>query len=187
MPENDDQQTQDPPHGDNGSGGGAGNGGGSDDWAEVRKLGTPTSVLELIQNARKWERRAKDNADKAEAYDKLQESQKSEQEKLTEAREAADRRAAEAEQRALRLEVAAEKGLTPAQAKRLQGTSREELEGDADELLSTFRAADDGDDGAGDPLRRRPQERTRPGGRPNTEPEISPKDVVDKVMERTAF
>ena len=40
----------------------------------------------------------------------------------------------------LRLEIAAEKGLTPAQARRLVGNTREELEADADELLEAFGA-----------------------------------------------
>lgn len=40
-----------------------------------------------------------------------------------------------AEERALRAEVATAKGLTANQAKRLIGTTREELEADADELL----------------------------------------------------
>lgn len=53
----------------------------------------------------------------------------------------AEARAAAAEQRALRLEVAAEKGLTPAQAKRLVGDTREQLEADADEILTTFPTA----------------------------------------------
>lgn len=38
----------------------------------------------------------------------------------------------------LRRDVAEEKGLTPAQARRLVGTSREEMEADADDLLETF-------------------------------------------------
>ena len=66
---------------------------------------------------------------------------KSELEKLTESQAAAERRAQEAELRAARLEVAAEKGLTPAQAKRLVGTTREELEADAAEILRDFPAA----------------------------------------------
>lgn len=53
----------------------------------------------------------------------------------------AEQRAAEAEARALRLEVAAAKGLTPSQAKRLIGATREELEADADEILADFAAA----------------------------------------------
>src|SRR5690242_15401642 len=62
---------------------------------------------------------------------KLQEFEdrdKTEAQKLAERAEAAERRATELETRALRLEVAAEKGLTPAQAKRLVGSTREELE-----------------------------------------------------------
>ena len=38
----------------------------------------------------------------------------------------------------LRRDVAEEKGLTPAQARRLVGASREEMEADADDLLETF-------------------------------------------------
>lgn len=38
----------------------------------------------------------------------------------------------------LRREVADEKGLTPAQARRLIGTTREEMEADADDLIAAF-------------------------------------------------
>jgi hypothetical protein len=38
----------------------------------------------------------------------------------------------------LRREVADEKGLTPAQARRLVGTTREELEADADDVIAAF-------------------------------------------------
>lgn len=71
---------------------------------------------------------------------------KSELERLTERAEAAERAAAATELKALRLEVAAEQGLTPAQAKRLVGETREDLESDAKELLATFKPADNGDD-----------------------------------------
>ena len=54
-----------------------------------------------------------------------------------EAQQAA-KRAEEAELRATRIEVAAAKGLTPPQAKRLVGSSREELEADADEIIADF-------------------------------------------------
>jgi hypothetical protein len=71
----------------------------------------------------------KADADRAEA-------DKSEAEK----RAAAEDRAAAAELKAVRLEVAAEKGLTPAQAKRLIGATKEELEADADDIIATFPA-----------------------------------------------
>lgn len=73
----------------------------------------------------------------AEARQKLtqyEDNEKTSDEKYADAVKARD----EAEAKALRLEVAAAKGLTPAQAKRLVGTTQEELEADADELLTTF-------------------------------------------------
>ena len=63
---------------------------------------------------------------------------KTEQQRLTESQAAAEKRALDAELRATRLEVAAEKGLTAAQAKRLVGTTRDELEADAEEILRDF-------------------------------------------------
>lgn len=66
---------------------------------------------------------------------------KTEAEKSSERLTAAEERAARAELNVLRMEVAAEKGLTPAQAKRLVGATREELEADAEELKATFTPA----------------------------------------------
>jgi hypothetical protein len=51
-----------------------------------------------------------------------------------------ERQAQENEVRALRAEVANVKGLTPSQAKRLVGSTREELEADADELIADIGA-----------------------------------------------
>ena len=51
-----------------------------------------------------------------------------------------ERQAQESEARALRAEVANAKGLTPNQAKRLIGATKEELEADADELLKDIGA-----------------------------------------------
>lgn len=87
-----------------------------------------------------------DLKDKAAKFDELDQASKTEQERLTERLAAAEARAAEIESRALRLEVAAENNLTPAQAKRLVGNSREELEADAKELLATFTPSKSDDD-----------------------------------------
>ncbi|NYE44193.1 hypothetical protein [Streptomyces fulvorobeus] len=54
------------------------------------------------------------------------------------ARLTAERERDEARAEALRITVAAAKGLTPSQAKRLQGSTKEELEADADELVKDF-------------------------------------------------
>lgn len=51
-----------------------------------------------------------------------------------------ERAARESELRAMRAEVANAKGLTPTQAKRLVGSTREELEADAAELLADIGA-----------------------------------------------
>jgi hypothetical protein len=73
----------------------------------------------------------------AEVEEKLQEFEerdKTDQEKLSSRVEAAEKRAADAETKALRYEVAAERGLDPAAASFLTGTTREELELRAEEL-----------------------------------------------------
>lgn len=51
-----------------------------------------------------------------------------------------ERQAKASEERAMRAEVANAKGLTPTQAKRLVGATKEELEADADELLKDIGA-----------------------------------------------
>lgn len=51
-----------------------------------------------------------------------------------------ERQAKDSESRAMRAEVANAKGLTATQAKRLVGSTREELEADADELLADIGA-----------------------------------------------
>lgn len=75
---------------------------------------------------------------KLAAYEKAEQAKTDADKSEAEKRAAADARADAAELRATRLEVAHEKGLTPAQAKRLAGTTREELEADADEVLRDF-------------------------------------------------
>lgn len=75
---------------------------------------------------------------------------KTEAQKLQERAETAEKNLAAAERSALVASVALNKGLTEAQAKRLIGTTKEELEADADELLDSFKPNDD-DGGRGRP------------------------------------
>lgn len=121
----------------------AGNKSGETATADEFKPITSQDDLNTVVKDRLERERAKfkdygDLKAKAEKFDEIQAASQTEQEKAAEALSGAERRATEAEARALRLEIAAEKGLTPAQAKRLVGSSREELEADADELLTTF-------------------------------------------------
>lgn len=102
----------------------------------------PTDTVEFWRTkAREQEKRAKDNATAATELAQIKDAQKTDQERATTAREQAEKRATDAEQRATRLEVAYEKGLTPAQAKRLVGSTREELEADAEEVKRDFPVA----------------------------------------------
>lgn len=82
----------------------------------------------------------------------LEDRDKSEMQKATDRVTAAEARAEAAETRAMRIEVALDAGLTVAQAKRLSGTSRAELEADAKEFAATLKPASgdaDGGDGNG--------------------------------------
>lgn len=113
----------------------------------------------------------------------LEDASKSELDKATERLTAAEKRAAEAELRAMRLEVAASKGLTPAQARRLVGSTLEELEADADELLATFGGKPADEDRP--PTPRRPAANLKPGATPVAEQEESdPRKLALAARER---
>lgn len=110
------------------------------------------------------ERKARRDAEKAlrdaEARIKdLEDKGKTAEQQVAEKLAGLEKRADEADARALRAEVAQAKGLNAAQAKRLAGTTREELEADADDLLASFKPVDD--DGEKDK-----KETTRPARRP---------------------
>jgi hypothetical protein len=109
----------------------------------------------------------------------LEEAQKSETEKLTERLSASEKRAVEAELRAARLEVAAAKGLNPQQAKYLTGTTPEELEQAAEELIELFTAGDPAPSLPG-----KPKPRLRGGSQPSSEPEMTPEEMARAVQER---
>lgn len=136
----------------------------------------PQKAWDLIQNLRKDIETAKDDAKTAKAklatveserdaaLTKINEAQhegKSESEKLAGQLADLEKKLADSGARALRAEVVAAKGLTPAQAKRLSGTTREELEADADELLEAFPSAGGG---AGAPPSQQPRSAAGGGG-----------------------
>jgi len=75
---------------------------------------------------------------------------KSQLDKVLEKVSALEERATKAEASAMRADVAQAKGLSAAQARRLHGNTREELEADADELLSMFKPSDKGGEGGSD-------------------------------------
>jgi len=77
---------------------------------------------------------------KAAEFDKAQEANKTEVQKAADRAEKAEQELATVRSEANRNAVALVKGLTPTQAKRLVGSTREELEADADELLKDLKA-----------------------------------------------
>ena len=89
--------------------------------------------------ARQHERRAKEGQTAIDRLAELENRDKTELERAQSTARQATERADKAELEVLRLQVAARKGLTAEQAKRLQGTTAEELDADADELLAAFK------------------------------------------------
>ncbi|MGW0933653.1 hypothetical protein [Streptomyces sp. NPDC002666] len=140
----------------------AGNEGGGDLGDAGKK-----ALAEERRARREAEARLKELEPLAAKARQLEDSKKTEAEKLTEKFTTAEKRAADAEAKLLRLEVATAKGLTPAQAKRLVGATKEELESDADELLASFGGAGTTEPGTKKPTGKKPVEHLRPGGMPN--------------------
>ena len=100
--------------------------------AETQKADVPPEVKRALQKANKEAETLRLRLKEFEDRDKT------EAQKLQEERDAlkAERDALALEN--LRRDVADAKGLTAAQARRLIGSSREEMEADADDLLATF-------------------------------------------------
>jgi superfamily II RNA helicase len=122
---------------------------------------------------------------KAAKVDEAEATKKSDVDKLTEQIEELKKGHADAEARALRAEVATAKGLTAAQAKRLAGATREELEADADEIIEAFPvAASTEENGSRSrPPSRQPKPDLRGGGDPTTEEavETDPAKLAESV------
>jgi hypothetical protein len=140
--------------------------------------------------ARKHEQQAKANADAAKRLAELEEADKSELEKLAEARSLAEKRAADAESASLRLEVALDKapaGMGVAQvrklAKRLAGSTREELEADASELFAEFAAPASDEEEPTAPPPRKPVAKL-PGGKNPTSKETGETDPLKIAFRR---
>ena len=120
---------------------------------------------------------------KADRLDELEAATKSDVEKLNERAAAADKRAADAEARANRMEVAAAKGLTAAQAKRLIGTTREELEADADDILAAFGSGTPGTDDTSKPPPPggTPKPNMQGGSDPTAGPDVDIRKIVESI------
>jgi L-lactate utilization protein LutC len=94
---------------------------------------TPDQVKEKLDHSRKWEQRAKDNHAKVEA---LETEKAALQQQINEAAETAASEKAELGTELTRLRVALRKGIPEDLIDRLRGDDEDELEADADKLLS---------------------------------------------------
>lgn len=126
-----------------------------------------SKIAKVNREAQKLRERLKELEPLAAKAKELEDANKTEAEKLTERASSAEDRATKAEQELLRLQVAIDKGLTPAQARRLVGTTKEELEEDADDLLASFASQDTKTTSK---VERRPKERLARGGSDPDEP-----------------
>jgi hypothetical protein len=98
-----------------------------------------TFDADYVKKLRAESAKYRNEAKKAsEALAAIEDANKSELTKAQERAAEAEKAAQSHETTALRLQVAFDKGLTPAQAKRLVGATRDELEADADEILRDF-------------------------------------------------
>lgn len=95
---------------------------------QTESADTANEVEKWRSLARKHETRAKENAEKAKAYDELMESQKSEQQKLQEAKEAAERAASEAASELARMRAAVKFGLSEEDLELLDGVQADQVE-----------------------------------------------------------
>lgn len=171
--------------GDGGDGGSAGSGGGDGGSGSAAGSGDAPwgddanfdadRAKKLINDLRSDKKKTQDALDEIRSeLKKHEDAKKSDTEKLTERADNAEKSAADATGQLLRLEVAldnAPEGMPLAEvrklAKRLSGSTKEELEADAAEFFESFK----GDGGDGQDPARRPKERLRPGAAPGAEPE----------------
>lgn len=131
-------------------------------------------ALEAERKARRdAERQLREKDDQLKA---LQDKDKSDSERLTEKVTQLEKDLATATARADRFEVALEKGLDMTRAKRLTGATRDELEADADELITwTAGTSDD------KPVPGKPATDLKGGSDPTEEPAVDVREVVDSI------
>jgi hypothetical protein len=104
----------------------------SEETPDTNKPEVPIQVKRALQKANKEAETLRLKLKEFEDRDKT------EAQKLQERLDAAEAKAAALEIDNLRRDVAADKGLTNAQARRLMGATREELEADADDFLNAL-------------------------------------------------
>lgn len=105
--------------------------------ALVDELGiAPGQLKGRLEASRKWETRAKENADKAAEYDKFVESQKTEQQKLADAKAAAEKLAADTAAELARERAARRFGLNDDDLAALEGIPADKVDAVAERIAA---------------------------------------------------
>jgi hypothetical protein len=151
-----------------------------------------TAVAHWKEMARKNEKQAKENYAELQKLraqqdpDKAQLAQLAEEMKALRAENEANKR------QALLAQIAEAKQLTIAQARRLQGSTKEELLADADQVIKDFGIADRAAAAAAGlpeptpaPAAHRPTETLRPGASPDDGGDFDPAAVADRALQKT--
>jgi|GEM_PF-6157565 len=108
--------------------------------ALVSELGLePGHLKARLEASKKWETRAKENAEKATEYDKFVESQKTEQQKLEDAKATAERLAADTAAELARMKAAVKHGLSEDDLELLGSGTPEEIEARAERLAARLK------------------------------------------------
>lgn len=126
---------------------------------------------------------AKANEEAKQARLKVKEYEdrdKTDQERTSEKLSDLEKNLTAAQADAVRFEIALEKGLTKNQARRLVGTTREELETDAEELVADLGLDEEGTT----PPTRRPKERLKPGASNTDDPDPDPDEIAQKILSK---
>ena len=105
-------------------------------WSDVFKDEDPLKVKQSLEHSRKWEQRAKENADAARRLKEIEDRDLSELQKAQRDREELSAQLAAVQAEAVRNRVALTKGLPPEVASILAGSNEEELTAHADALLA---------------------------------------------------
>ena len=141
---------------------------------EKKTTSVPTTTEELRAALAEANARAKDNKVNADKFTDLQEAAKDDLTKANDRADLAEANLAEAKLRELRREVSAGKKLPASLAGRLTGTTREEMEADADSIIQ----------GLGDQLQKPPVTQivtgagVTGGGKTGDVSEMSPAELV---------
>ncbi len=116
---------------------------------------------------------------KAAEYDKLEDAKKTAEQRLSERLAQLEKDNEGLRLDKLRSDVAIAKGLPPKLARRLTGSTKEELEADADDLLEDMPAPKSESRPS---MSQKPKENLRGGGRPDEEPEeTDPRKLAAKI------